>query len=150
MLGEEVGLELVNHTIEPSTNFFNTASMYSGGESERALEKAPEGCRDEAIVASRIYFQAGGDDPNPDGLSRKAIKRELDSSLGRLGIDVLDLLQIRRYNYDTLIKTTMRTLDDAIWRGKTCRVGASPIRAYQFVEAQYTADPLGLGRFVMM
>ncbi|ELZ73536.1 aldo/keto reductase [Haloferax volcanii] len=150
VLDEEAGLELVDRAIELGINFFDTANMYSNGESERVLGKALEGRRDEAVVASKVYFQMDDDDPNSGGLSRKAIEQELDNSLDRLGMDALDLLQIHRYDYDTPIETTMRALDDAVRRGKTRYVGASSMWAHQFAEAQYTADSLGLDRFATM
>ena len=151
VLDEEDGKELVDRAIELGVNFFDTANMYSRGESERVLGEAlSEYDRDEFVVASKVYFQMDDDDPNSGGLSRKAIEQELDNSLARLGMDTLDLLQIHRWDYDTRIEQTMRTLDDAVRRGKTRYLGASSMWAHQFAEAQHTADRLGLTPFSTM
>mgnify|MGYP000482838700 FL=1 len=151
VLDEEDGKELVDRAIELGVNFFDTANMYSRGESERVLGEAlSEYDRDEFVVASKVYFQMDDDDPNSGGLSRKAIEQELDNSLARLGMDTLDLLQIHRWDYDTPIERTMRTLDDAVRRGKTRYLGASSMWAHQFAEAQHTADRLGLTPFSTM
>ncbi|WP_410764966.1 aldo/keto reductase [Haloferax sp. DFSO60] len=150
VLDEEAGLELVERAIDLGINFFDTANMYSNGESERVLGKALDGRRDEMVVASKVYFQMDENDPNSGGLSRKAIEQEVDNQLDRLGMDTLDLLQIHRWDYDTPIETTMRALDDVIRRGKARYIGGSSMWTHQFADAQYTADALGLDRFMTM
>ncbi len=150
VLDEKAGLELVDRAIELGINFFDTANMYSRGESERILGKALEGRREQAVVGSKVYFQMDENDPNSGGLSRKAIEQELDASLDRLGMDTLDLLQIHRYDGDTPPETTLRALDDAVRRGKTRYIGASSMWAHQFADMLHTSDRLGLDRFVTM
>ncbi|WP_138005957.1 aldo/keto reductase [Halalkalirubrum salinum] len=150
VLDEKEGLELVDRAIELGINFFDTANMYSEGESERVLGKALEGRREEAVVASKVYFQMDENDPNSGGLSRKAIEQELDASLDRLGMDTLNLLQIHRYDYDTPPETTLRALDDAVRHGKARYIGASSMWAHQFADMLHTSDRLGLDRFVTM
>jgi len=149
-LDEEEGIELVERALELGVNFFDTANMYSNGGSERVLGKALEGHRDEAVVATKGYFQMDEDNPNSGGLSRKAIEQELENSLDRLGMETVDLYQIHRYDDDTPIETTLRALDDAVRRGKARYVGASSMWAHQFAEALHTAERLGLERFVTM
>jgi aryl-alcohol dehydrogenase-like predicted oxidoreductase len=150
VLDEAEGIELVDRAIELGINFFDTANMYSLGESERVLGTALEGRRDEAVVATKVFFQMDESNPNSGGLSRKAIEQELDDSLSRLGMDTVDLLQTHRYDDETPIETTLSALDDAVRRGKTRYVGASSMWAYQFADALYTADALGLERFATM
>ena len=151
VLDAEAGQELVDRAIELGVNFFDTANMYSNGGSERVLGDAlAEYDRDEFVVASKVYFQMDDDDPNSGGLSRKAIEQELDNSLDRLGMDTLDLLQIHRWDYETPIERTMKTLDDAVRRGKTRYLGASSMWAHQFAEAQHLAAREGLTPFSTM
>jgi aryl-alcohol dehydrogenase-like predicted oxidoreductase len=150
VLDEEAGLELVDRALELGINFFDTANMYSAGESERVLGRALEGRRDENVVATKVYFQMDDTDPNSGGLSRKAIEQEVDDSLARLGMDTVDLLQTHRWDYDTPIETTVRALDDLVRRGKTRYVGASSMWAHQFAEALHTADRLGTDRYLTM
>ncbi|MDS0294196.1 aldo/keto reductase [Halogeometricum luteum] len=150
-LDREESRELIERAIELGINFFDTANVYSYGESEEILgEVLAEYDRDEYVVATKVYGQMDEDDPNSGGLSRKTIEQELDNSLDRLGMDTVDLYQIHRWDYDTPVEQTMRALDDAVRRGKVRSVGASSMWAHQFAEALHTSDRLGLDRFVSM
>jgi aryl-alcohol dehydrogenase-like predicted oxidoreductase len=149
--GEQFGHELVERAIDLGVNFFDTANMYSRGESERVLGDALAGYdRDAQVVATKVFFQMRDDDPNSGGLSRKTVEQELDASLARLGMDTVDLYQTHRWDYDTPVETTLRALDDAVRRGEVRHVGASSMWAYQLATAQHTADNHGLERFATM
>ena len=148
--GEEFGHELVERAIDLGINFFDTANMYSRGESERVLGDALEGRREESVVATKVFFQMDDDDPNSGGLSRKTIEQELGASLDRLGMETVDLYQTHRWDYDTPIEVTLRALDDAVRRGKARHVGASSMWAHQLAEALRTSERLGLERFETM
>ena len=150
VLDEEEGQEIIDRAIKLGINFFDTANMYSMGESERVLGNALEGRREQQVVATKGYFQMDEDNPNSGGLSRKAIEQELDHSLDRLGMDTVDLYQIHRRDPKTPIETTLGALDDAIRRGKTRYIGASSMWAHQFAEDLHTSDALGYERFATM
>ncbi|QRV15495.1 aldo/keto reductase [Haloterrigena salifodinae] len=150
VLDDEESTEIIDRAIDLGINFFDTANMYSKGESERILGEALEGYREESVVATKGYFQMREDDPNSGGLSRKAIEQELEASRERLGMDTIDLYQIHRWDDDTPIETTMRALDDAVRRGHVRYLGASSMWAHQFAESLHTSDRLGLERFVTM
>jgi len=150
VLDDEESHEIIDRAVDLGITFFDTANMYSVGESERILGDALEGRRDEMVVASKVYFQMDDDTPHSGGLSRKAIEQEVASSLDRLGMDTLDLLQIHRWDYDTPIETTMRTLDDVVRRNQARYLGASSMWAYQFAAALHASDRLGLERFATM
>ncbi|MFB6149707.1 MAG: aldo/keto reductase [Halobacteriales archaeon] len=151
MLDADEGQALVERAIELGVNFFDTANVYSTGESERILGAAlAEYDRDWPVVATKVRGEMDADNPNASGLSRKAIEQELENSLDRLGMDTVDLYQIHRWDYDTLIEETLRALDDAVRRNQTRYIGASSMWAYQFADALHTSDRLGLERFVSM
>ena len=150
VLDEEGSHEIIDRAIGLEINFFDTANMYSMGESERVLGNALEGRREQQVVATKGYFRMDEADPNSGGLSRKAIEQELDNSLDRLGMDTVDLYQIHRRDPKTSIETTLGALDDAVRRGKTRYVGASSMWAHQFASDLHTSDALGLERFVTM
>jgi len=150
VLDEEAGKEIVERALELGVTFFDTANMYSNGESERVLGEALAGHREETVVATKGYFQMDESNPNSGGLSRKAIEQELANSLDRLGMDTIDLYQIHRWDYDTPIEETLATLDDAVRRGQVRYVGASSMWAHQFAEALHTSDREGYERFVTM
>ena len=150
VLDEEEGKEIVERALELGVNFFDTANMYSNGESERVLGEALAGHREESVVATKAYFQMDESNPHSGGLSRKAIEQELEHSLDRLGMETIDLYQIHRWDYDTPIEETLAALDDAVRRGKVRHVGASSMWAHQFAEALHTSDREGYERFATM
>jgi aryl-alcohol dehydrogenase-like predicted oxidoreductase len=88
--------------------------------------------------------------PNGAGLSRKAILAEIDASLGRLGVDYVDLYQIHRWDYDTPIEETLEALHDVVKAGKARYIGASSMHAWQFARALGVAERHGWTRFVSM
>ncbi len=149
-LEEKEARPIIERALELGINFFDTANVYSMGESERILGRALEGRREEVVVASKVYFPMDPDDPNTGGLSRRTIDQQLDASLERLGTGTLDLYQIHRWDEDTPIEVTLRALDDAVSDGRVRCVGASSMWAYQFAEALWTADRLGTARFATM
>ncbi|TKX81695.1 aldo/keto reductase [Halorubrum sp. SD626R] len=151
VLDEEEGKELVERAIDLGVTFFDTANMYSNGESERVLGEALDGYdRDEFVVATKGYFRMDESNPNSGGLSRKAIEQELSNSLDRLGTDTIDLYQIHRWDYDTPIEETLAALDDAVRRGDVRYLGASSMWAHQFAESLHVSDREGYERFATM
>jgi aryl-alcohol dehydrogenase-like predicted oxidoreductase len=150
VLDEEEALPVIERAIDLGINFFDTANMYSKGESERILGTALDGHREESVVATKGYFQMDEDNPHSGGLSRKAIEQELQNSLDRLGIETIDLYQTHRWDADTPIETTIRTLSDAVDRGDIRHFGASSMWTYQFAEALAASERLNLPRFETM
>ncbi|ELY46390.1 aldo/keto reductase [Natronorubrum tibetense] len=151
MLDREESTELIERAIDLGINFFDTANVYSTGESEEILGDALAGYdRDSQVVATKVYAEMDPDNPNSSGLSRKTIEQELEASLERLGMDTVDLYQTHRWDYDTPIDETLRALDDAVRRGQARYVGTSSMWAHQFAEALQTSDELGLERFATM
>jgi len=149
ILEEEESTPILERAIELGVNFFDTANMYSEGESERILGEALDGHWDDVFVGTKCYFEIDGRRQS-SGLSRKAIQQELDASLERLGADTIDLYQMHRWDYNTPIEETLRAFDDAVRRGKTRYVGASSMWTHQFADALHKSDELGLERFATM
>jgi len=87
---------------------------------------------------------------NGGGLSRKHILSAIDASLGRLGLDYVDLYQIHRWDPRTPIEETMEALHDVVRAGKARYIGASSMFSWQFAKAQYTAEQHGWTKFVSM
>jgi aryl-alcohol dehydrogenase-like predicted oxidoreductase len=150
MLDHDESEELIERALDLGINFFDTANVYSTGESEEILgDILGEYDRDEQVVATKVFGEMG-DDPNRQGLSRKAIEQELSASLDRLGMETVDLYQIHRWDYGTPIETTLRALDDAVHRGQVRHIGASSMWAHQFQRALHVSDREGLARFETM
>ena len=151
MLDREESSEIIDRAVELGINFFDTANVYSTGESEEILGDAVHGYdRDWLVVATKVYGEMNESNPNANGLSRKAIEQELAHSLDRLGIETLDLYQTHRWDYETPLEETLSTLNDVVRRGQVRYIGTSSMWAYQFAEALHTSDRLDLEQFVSM
>jgi aryl-alcohol dehydrogenase-like predicted oxidoreductase len=150
-LGEEQSKPFLARALELGINFFDTSNSYSDGTSEEIVGRALRDLarRDEIVIATKVYFPMRGD-ANARGLSRKAILREIDASLTRLGTDYVDLYQIHRWDYATPIEETLEALHDVVKAGKARYLGASSMHAWQFCKALYLADLHGRTRFVSM
>jgi len=152
VLDEEASRPFIQRALEHGINFFDTADMYSRGESERVLGRALRDFarRDQVVVATKAFYPATGDGPNDRGLSRKHLMHAIDGSLERLGTDYVDLYQIHRFDPDTPIEETIEALHDIVKAGKARYVGASSMFAWQFAAMLHTADAHGWSRFVSM
>ena len=141
----------IQRALEGGINFFDTANRYSLGSSEEILGRAIKDFtrRDEVVIATKVYGRMRPG-PNGGGLSRKAIMREIDDSLRRLGTDYVDLYQIHRWDYGTPIEETLEALHDIVKAGKTRYIGASSMHAWQFARALGVSERHGWTRFVSM
>lgn len=150
-LDEETSRPLIRQAIEAGINFLDTANMYSLGSSEEIVGRAIRDFakRDEIVLATKVC-QRMRPGPNGAGLSRKAIFRELDDSLKRLGTDYVDLYQIHRFDYGTPIEETLEALNDCVRAGKVRYIGASSMHAWQFAKAIYVSRANGWAEFVSM
>ncbi len=150
-LSEEESQPFLRQALELGINFFDTANVYSRGESEKVLGRFLKANtrREDVVIATKVNGIMR-DGPNGRGLSRKSILFELDESLRRLQTDYVDLYQIHRWDYETPIEETLETLSDVVKSGKVRYVGASSMYAWQFTKALYLAQLHGWTRFVSM
>ena len=144
-LDEKDSEAIVKHALDLGINFFDTANGYSAGTSEEYLGRDIKNniSRDKVVIASKVYFNEGR-------LSRKAIEREIDGTLKRLGTDYLDLYIIHRFDYETPIEETMSALNDLVKAGKVRALGASAMYGYQFYNMQLCARDNNLTPFSAM
>lgn len=150
-LDEEQSQPFLRQALELGINFFDTANVYSRGESENVLGRfLKANTRRETVVIATKLHGVMRDEPNGGGLSRKAVFFELDESLRRLQTDYVDLYQIHRWDYETPIEETLEALNDVVKSGKVRYIGASSMYAWQFTKALYLAELHGWTRFVSM
>lgn len=152
VLDEDSSRPFITRALELGINFFDTADMYSLGESEAVLGRALKDlgvARDRVVIATKVHFPMG-DDVNQRGLSRKHIMHAIDDSLRRLGTSYVDLYQIHRYDPQTPIEETLEALHDVVKAGKALYLGASSMYCWQFAQMLFTADRLNLRRFTTM
>lgn len=149
---------------------YDTADVYSNGDSERLLGEFLREYsipREEVVILSKVFFPTEernrefsftkliGENfnfnslVNKVGLSRKHILDAVDASVRRLGT-YIDLYQIHRYDPNTPIEETMKALHDVVESGKVRYIGASSMRAYQFVMMQSVAEKHGWTKFISM
>lgn len=126
-------------------NFIDTADVYSAGVSEqivgRWLKANPAEGR-QMVVATKGRFPTG-QGPNDLGLSRRHLARGLDASLGRLGVEQIDLYQMHAFDALTPIEETLRFLDDARAAGKIGYYGFSNFLGWQITKAVHVAKAHG-------
>ncbi|PRH87410.1 aldo/keto reductase [Labrys okinawensis] len=135
VLREDEARPFIRDALEAGINLFDTANIYSAGESERILGRAIKdfGRRDDAVIATKAYFPTGGG-ANDRGLSRKHILASIDASLQRLNTDFIDIFVIHRFDPHTPIEETAEALDTAVRVGKIRYLGASSMHAWQFMK----------------
>ncbi len=151
VLEEEEALPFFRKAVEAGINFFDTADVYSAGESERVTGNALKeyAKRHEVVIATKVNGPMGAD-PNNRGLSRKHIMDAIDRSLTRLGVDYVDLYQIHRFDYETPMEETLAALNDIVRAGKARYVGASSMYAWQFLKMIAISRAQGWSPFVSM
>ncbi|MEL9990897.1 MAG: aldo/keto reductase [Thermoproteus sp.] len=147
VVGRDEALKVLKRAWDLGINFFDTANVYSMGKSEEILGEFIQGIREEAVVATKVFFPVGNG-PNDRGLSRKHIMWQIKESLRRLKTDYVDLYQIHRFDYDTPIEETLSTLTDLVRQGLVRYIGASSMWTWQFAKMYFTAEMKGYEKFV--
>ena len=150
-LPEAEARPFIARALELGINFFDTANVYSAGSSEEIVGRALADMvpREEVVVATKVHGPMRKD-VNGRGLSRKAIFAEIDASLGRLGMEYVDLYQIHRFDPETPIEETLEALHDVVRAGKARYIGASSMYAWQFCKALYVSRLNGWSKFISM
>ena len=131
---EEEAFAIMDAAYERGINVFDTADAYGGGRSETAIGKwlASRGndVRDQVLLSTKACNPVG-DGPNDRGLSRRALIRQIDTSLKRLGAERLDMFLIHEPDPSTPLEETLSALDDLRRAGKLLYIGASNIEAWR-------------------
>jgi aryl-alcohol dehydrogenase-like predicted oxidoreductase len=148
-LGEDDADRLVFRALDEGVNFFDTADVYSEGESERLLGQALGRQRKHIVLATKVRGRSGPG-PNDVGLSRGHIMASIDASLQRLGTDYIDLYQIHGFDALTPFEETLRALDDIVRMGKVRYIGCSNLAAWQLMKALGISDRNGWSKFVSL
>lgn len=140
---------IIEQAYELGINFFDSANVYAQGEGERIVGKALDQYpRDSYVLTTKVFWPMG-DGINDRGLSRKHVFEQLHASLIRLNKDYIDIYYCHRFDHETPIDETLRTIDDFIRQGKVLYVGVSEWTASQICEALGVADKYLLDRIVV-
>jgi aryl-alcohol dehydrogenase-like predicted oxidoreductase len=143
----EDAVRIIHRGLDAGINFIDTADGYSAGESELILGKALAGGRRDGVVLAVKFGVPFDEDPNHRGASRRWITEAVEGSLRRLQTDWIDLYQLGTPDPRTDIDETLGALSDLVRAGKIRSFGASKVPASEIVEAQWTAESRGHGRF---
>jgi aryl-alcohol dehydrogenase-like predicted oxidoreductase len=138
---------------EAGGTLIDTADVYTRGASEeiigRWLAKASPDVRERLVLATKGRFPMG-EGPNDLGLSRHHLRRALEASLRRLGVDHVDLYQVHAFDPLTPLEETWRFLDDAVSAGKVSYLGLSNYAGWQIQKVADLAEFRGLERPVTL
>jgi aryl-alcohol dehydrogenase-like predicted oxidoreductase len=140
---------LVRRAIESGVNFFDTADVYSFGESEKLLGQAFKNLgttRKDVVIATKVFGEMGPG-PNDRGASRGHIMDSVRASLERLQTDHIDLYQIHGNDTVTPIDETLRALDDLVSQGLVRYIGVSNWSAWKIAKALGLSEAKGCARF---
>jgi aryl-alcohol dehydrogenase-like predicted oxidoreductase len=150
---------MVARALEAGINFFDTADVYSYGESEEALARAIKESgvrRDAVIIATKVRSamseaaSAGTGDVNNVGLSRQHIMAACEASLRRLGTDYIDLYQVHGWDVLSPMEETLRALDDLVRQGKVRYLGCSNWAARHLAKSLSVSRAHDWERFVSL
>jgi voltage-dependent potassium channel beta subunit len=146
---QERAASAIRKAYELGVNFFDTANVYEKGAAEKVMGAILRDYPRESYVLATKAFWPMGEGPNDRGLSRKHVTEQINASLSRLGLDYVDIFYCHRYDKETPIDETLRTIDDFVRQGKVLYVGVSEWTAAQMEEALGTADRYLLDRIVV-
>jgi aryl-alcohol dehydrogenase-like predicted oxidoreductase len=150
---EARSFELLDAFVDAGCNLIDTADVYSrwvpghrGGESETLIGRwlARSGKRDRVLIATKAGMDMGGDDK---GLSPAYLRRAVEASLTRLGIERIDLYQAHTDDANTPVEDTLGAFADLIRAGKVRAIGASNFSAPRLAQALAASAKLGLPRY---
>jgi aryl-alcohol dehydrogenase-like predicted oxidoreductase len=140
---------IVGRALEAGVNFFDTADVYSFGESEKLFGQALKNLgtkRKDVVIATKVFGEMGPR-PNDRGASRGHIMDSVQGSLERLQTDHIDLYQIHGNDTVTPIEETLRALDDLTRQGLVRYIGVSNWAAWKIAKALGLSEAKGYARF---
>lgn len=138
---------LVDLCLEAGANMFDTADVYSHGQSEEILGEAVKGRRDKVLLATKATFGMS-DDPNDVGSSRFHLIRSCEASLRRLQTDYVDVYTIHGFDARTSVEETLRALETLVQSGKVRYIACSNFSGWHLMKSLAVSERYGLSRYV--
>ncbi|MCY0878842.1 MAG: aldo/keto reductase family protein [Firmicutes bacterium] len=143
---EDTALKCVQEAFELGINHFDCANVY-GSEphaAERFLAKALAPFpRHEYVLTTKAFWPVS-DKPNQRGLSRKHLIHQVEESLRALNTDYVDIFYCHRFDSETDVEETLRTIDDLVQQGKVLYGGISEWQPQHIAEALAVQERLHL------
>ncbi len=138
---------LVDICLESGVNMFDTADIYSDGESEKILGAAIAGRREKVLISTKATFKTGSD-PNQVGSSRYHLIQACEASLRRLKTDYIDLYQMHGFDALTPVEETLSALNDLVHSGKVRYIGCSNFSGWHLMKSLDVSERYGWSRYV--
>ncbi|KYG27715.1 aldo/keto reductase family protein [Alkalihalobacillus trypoxylicola] len=146
---DQLAEQTIHKAYELGINFFDSANVYERGKGERVMSQALKSYPRESYVITTKAFWPMGEGPNDRGLSRKHVFEQVHASLKRMDLDYIDIFYCHRYDPETPVEETLRTIDDLVRQGKILYAGVSEWSAAQIEEAVKIADQFLLDRIIV-
>ena len=142
---EATGHQIMDAALEAGINFFDTANVYGGRETEQIIGRwfaQGGGRREKVVLATKVY---GGRDPwpNTSRLSALHLRQACEDSLRRLQTDHIDLYQMHHVDRDTPWDEIWQAMDLLVAQGKVIYVGSSNFAGWHLVQASEAARRRG-------
>ncbi|HEX6166045.1 MAG TPA: aldo/keto reductase [Acidimicrobiales bacterium] len=117
----------IDRALELGVTFFDTADMYGFGHNEELVGKALARRRDEIVLATKFGIHLDPDDPSGRGVRGDPayVRQACDASLGRLGLDHIDLYYQHRPDPTVPIEETVGAMAELVAAGKARHLGLS-------------------------
>ena len=138
---------LVDMCFEAGVNLFDTADVYSNGQSEEVLGKALEGKRYQVLISTKATFRME-EGPNNVGSSRYHLRRSLESSLLRLSTDYVDIYHLHGFDALTPVEEVQDTLNSFVREGKVRYIACSNFSGWHLMKSLAVAERYGWTRYV--
>lgn len=124
-------LATLNRALDSGVNFLDTAEMYGNGHNEELVAEVLANRRDEVVVATKFGIVTDPDTSMPVGTdgSPANVRKAVDGSLSRLGIDTIDLYYLHRVDPDVPIEESVGAMAELVRDGKVRRLGLSEASA---------------------
>lgn len=138
---------MVDMCLDAGVNLFDSADIYSFGQSEEILGQAVKGRRDKLLISTKATFRMS-DDANDVGSSRYHLIRSCETSLRRLNTDYIDIYTIHGFDARTAVEETMRALNTLVESGKVRYLACSNFSGWHLMKSLAVAEKYGLSRYV--
>src|SRR5262249_15391501 len=139
---------VVHAALDLGVNLLDTADVYGMGESERHIAAALKGRRSRAVVLTKFGSPADPEHPEHRGASPEHVRRAVENSLRRPGMDYHDVYMLHRPDPDTPIEATLEALQRLVEEGKVRAIASSNFAGWQIADADWTSRTRGLPPFV--
>jgi aryl-alcohol dehydrogenase-like predicted oxidoreductase len=154
---EDESIATLHRALELGVTLLDTSDMYGPYTNEELVGRAIQGRRDQVVVATKFGIVRDSSDPSRRGISGQPeyVKQAIEGSLGRLGVEHIDLYYQHRVDPDTPIEETVGVMAELVREGKVRYLGLSeaapetirrahavhPISALQTEYSLWTRDP---------